>query len=122
MDVRSILNLIVERSRQLQWLVAILMIQTSYLWKAKNNQDVDSKLKESKKLIIEPSFFQEGTKQFTFDVEGSKSHRKTLISPQKRVSYLLEKSNYNWWGYNNYCGKGLLMLKIYSLTPFINPS
>ncbi len=28
------------------------------------------KLKESKKLIIEPSFFQEGTKQFTFDVEG----------------------------------------------------
>ena len=70
MDVRSILNLIVERSRQLQWLVAILMIQTSYLWKAKNNQDVDSKLKESKKLIIEPSFFQEGTKQFTFDVEG----------------------------------------------------
>ncbi len=24
---------------------------------------------------------------------------------------LLEKSNYNWWGYNNYCGKGLLMLK-----------
>ena len=70
MDVRSILNLIVERSRQLQWLVAILMIQTSYLWKAKNNQDVDSKLKASKKLIIEPSFFQEGTKQFTFDIEG----------------------------------------------------
>lgn len=28
------------------------------------------KLKASKKLIIEPSFFQEGTKQFTFDVEG----------------------------------------------------
>ncbi|MFK5862551.1 hypothetical protein Q4209_05745, partial [Acinetobacter baumannii] len=28
------------------------------------------KLKASKKLIIEPSFFQEGTKQFTFDIEG----------------------------------------------------
>ncbi len=30
------------------------------------------KLKVSKKLIVEPSFFQEGTKQFTFNVEGFK--------------------------------------------------
>jgi len=30
------------------------------------------KLKVSKKLIVEPSFFQEGTKQFIFDVDGFK--------------------------------------------------
>ena len=48
------------------------MIQMCYLYKVKPLLKAHRKVKSFKKLIVEPSFFQEGTKQFTFNVEGFK--------------------------------------------------